>query len=82
MFSSSDDGCGGYASAGKKQDKKDKREVSFLCLLNLSAAFDTLDYFILLTRLSTWFGISISLSWFRSYLSFSSSSVSIIIIII
>ena len=38
----------------------------------------TLDHSILLTRLSTWFGISsISLSWFRSYHSSRSSSVSI-----
>ena len=41
-----------------------------LCLLNLSDAFDTIDHDILITRLSSWFGIHGSvLSWFTSYLS-------------
>ena len=44
-------------------------DLSILALLDLSAAFDTVDYDILLRRLQTSFGVvSVACDWFRSYL--------------
>jgi len=47
----------------------DRGDVAALILLDLSAAFDTVDYEILLQRLQTTYGISdVAHRWFRLYL--------------
>ena len=48
----------------------DEERVTAFTLLDLSAAFDTLDYSSITNLLSTWYGIDgIALDWFVSYLS-------------
>jgi hypothetical protein len=56
----------------------DEDKLSVLLLLDNSAAFDTIDHTILLSRLETEFGIhSKALQWFRSYLEGRSQYVSV-----
>ena len=56
----------------------DKQKVTALVLLDLSAAFDTIDHRILLHRLENWFGVSgTALELLTSYLSGRAQSVTI-----
>ena len=60
------------------QSTLDSKNAALLSLLDLSAAFDTIVHFILLSRLQTCFGISGSvLSWFESHFSGRFQSVSV-----
>ena len=59
-------------------DAVDRQEVTFLVLLDLSAAFDTVDHAILLLRLYQRIGIcETALQWIESYLSSKTSSICI-----
>src|SRR6218665_2300960 len=54
------------------------QQVSCLCLLHISAAFDTIDHTILTHRLSSSFGISgTALTWIKSYLTSRSFTVNV-----
>ena len=55
-----------------------KGSVTALTLLDISAAFDTIDHTILLDRLNVYYGISeVALGWFKSYLSGRTHSVKV-----
>ena len=48
----------------------DSGKVTALTLLDVSAAFDTIDHSILLQRLEMWYGFGgVVISWLHSYLS-------------
>ncbi len=54
----------------------DSKNISILVLLDLSAAFDTIDHKVLLSRLENSYGIrGNALKWFRSYLTDRSQSI-------
>ena len=56
----------------------DERKVSILALLDLLAAFDTIDHSLLINRLEHDFGLKDNvLSWFKSYLEDRTQSVKI-----
>ena len=56
----------------------EKGNVTALTLLDLSAAFDTIDHGILLRRLRDWFGIEgVALNWIVSYLTNRSQSINL-----
>lgn len=56
----------------------DDRNVSILTLLDLSAAFDTIDHATLLQRLEHVFGVhDLALQWFSSYLSGRTQSINV-----
>ena len=53
-----------------------ENKATAVVLLDLSAAFDTIDQLSLVNRLTTWFGVrDTALRWFSSYLSGRSQSV-------
>ena len=56
----------------------DDGRVTALTLLDLSAAFDTIDHSILLRRLGNWFGVKEkALDWFKSYLTGRSQTINL-----
>ena len=56
----------------------DRGEVSLLYMLDLSAAFDTVDHDILINRLRQSFGVQgLALTWIESFLRDQTQSVSI-----
>lgn len=56
----------------------DDRGIVILVLLDLSAAFDTIDHDVLLQRMESMVGVKgLALSWFQSYLSHRTQSISI-----
>ena len=56
----------------------DDGEITALILLDLSAAFDTMDHTILLRRLGNWFGVNgKAMDWFESYLTHRSQRIKV-----